>query len=797
MAITGNQKAYMPALSGIGRSGAIRSGAFPKTVFISIGGVPLPPLGSDPTTRVGVLLGSLTITDNLDEAANRCTFRLTNAGAAQGQEIVITMGSKNNLDRLFAGHVVDTTQLYAGKPANVQTDIAAVDYTWQLGFTLVTERYTNQSATAIVVDLLAKYGAVNGFGRVPLTVADGLPVINEITFTDEPLVDCFTRLARRIGGYWYVDYQKLVHLFLEDTSRPAPTPLTPTHPSFNNFTHEVDSSQTLTRVYVEGRGTKVLSAVPIGETSIPVEAVDMFTPAADVFLKVSFQGSDGGAQHLNFSGVVPGGAGTLVGPGIGPSSALTAVAVSGASSIEAGAHFYSYTFVTAAGESLQAPARSVGTGAVPDPLVAPGPVTQAPTGSNGSFIAIGHSISFAYSYGTGTPSVSDPHTLISPSSGPITTVSNHDPLNPAHSAPITVPVPYSTNVSVKQVFVWVRDPATTGANFVSYGNVLTNNPTGGTFYVGGAGSNIFPANPVAPTTNTTGATVVNLSNIGIGPATVTARKLYRTIANGGALKFLATLPNNTATTYSDTASDSALGANAPSGDTSGLQQPDGQVVAGSDILPIAGSSAFQTGGGWAIIGNGEQVIRYTSVTPAGITLVGIPTSGPGAITATIAYNSTVTAAPMLTGIPTSGAWSLSTRALVAGDELYLVVQVDELGRQAELAAAVGGSGIREEWIQDRRLSIGEARARGQATLALRPFGTRSIAYTCRDLNTAAGKTITVNLPAPTNVVGLFKIQQVTISNFRPHPEQPPTFAVQASSVRFSFEDLLRSIKTKE
>ena len=51
----------------------------------------------------------------------------------------------------------------------------------------------------------------------------------------------------------------------------------------------------------------------------------MFAVAADVFAKVSPQGSEGGAQHLTFSGVVPGGAGSLVGPGVGPPGAPDAV----------------------------------------------------------------------------------------------------------------------------------------------------------------------------------------------------------------------------------------------------------------------------------------------------------------------------------------------------------------------------------------------------------------------------------------------------------------------------------------
>jgi hypothetical protein len=56
--------------------------------------------------------------------------------------------------------------------------------------------------------------------------------------------------------------------------------------------------------------------------------------------------------------------------------------------------------------------------------------------------------------------------------------------------------------------------------------------------------------------------------------------------------------------------------------------------------------------------------------------------------------------------------------------------------------------------------------------------------------------ITVNLPAPMNLAGSFKIQQVTIGNFRPRGTQYPTYTVDASTDMFSFEDWLQRFQTK-
>lgn len=60
---------------------------------------------------------------------------------------------------------------------------------------------------------------------------------------------------------------------------------------------------------------------------------------------------------------------------------------------------------------------------------------------------------------------------------------------------------------------------------------------------------------------------VALTAIPLGGALVTARKLYRTTAGGSTYLLLATLSNNTATTYTDNTADAGLGAGAPTTNT--------------------------------------------------------------------------------------------------------------------------------------------------------------------------------------------------------------------------------------
>ena len=60
---------------------------------------------------------------------------------------------------------------------------------------------------------------------------------------------------------------------------------------------------------------------------------------------------------------------------------------------------------------------------------------------------------------------------------------------------------------------------------------------------------------------------VELTAIQLGGALVTSRKLYRTAANGTTYLLLATIANNTATTYTDNIADASLGAESPTANT--------------------------------------------------------------------------------------------------------------------------------------------------------------------------------------------------------------------------------------
>jgi len=288
----------------------------------------------------------------------------------------------------------------------------------------------------------------------------------------------------------------------------------------------------------------------------------------------------------------------------------------------------------------------------------------------------------------------------------------------------------------------------------------------------------------APTVGTATAAQVQLSAIPIGAGTVTGRKVYRTAANAAQLKLLTTLADNVTTAYLDALADASLGANAPTGDTSGLKQPDGVALAGDTSIIVAGAGWAVPGGGWAIIGNGQQAIRYTGIT--GNTLTGIPPTGPGAITATVSYNSTITGAAALLGV------TGLLRALIKGAPINLWVQRDDLAAQAALAAVDHTDGIIEHLITDERRGETSLTQLCDADLAQYAQPIQTVPYATRDPKTKSGKPITFNLASPA-IHATLTIQEVTITEINFAPRLNPKFTVTASSVRFSLEDILRRL----
>ena len=282
-----------------------------------------------------------------------------------------------------------------------------------------------------------------------------------------------------------------------------------------------------------------------------------------------------------------------------------------------------------------------------------------------------------------------------------------------------------------------------------------------------------------PTVSDAGGAILRVSAIPLGPAGVTARRLYRTKAGGAEFFFVAQLSDNTTTEYLDDNADGQLNDLAPTEGGIG-------ALVGDTSLTIVSAAAFPAGGGW--VRAESQVLRYAAV--SGATLTGIPASGVGAIVAAIRAGAGVVTEPQLIGV------AGLAEDIPEGTTVNLLVTRDDVAAQAALAALIGGgsTGIFEEYINDDRLSQAEAEERGDAKLLEVKDPIRTVTYRTRDVTTQSGRRVDFNLVAPTNLVGSFKIQQVTITDLDPLNQIPPLRQVIASSRRESFEALVRLMK---
>lgn len=785
---------------GVMRLGASRLGTFQPWVRVTIAGV-------DRTAYVN--MAGLTVTDALNHEPNTANLRVREdvpAAPQKGQEVKVFLGDTDVAHTLFAGHILTLDQvLLFDDKTDAAYDLACIDYTWLLNRRLVLTQYTSESATNIVRDLMASF--TSGFTTV--NVEEGLPDIDEITFTNEQMDDALSRIAERIGAHWYIDYGKDLHFFLDEGL---------TAGSISDDTHDgamdleafdaaafdaaiggslrgmkgirtsIDLSQAVTRVWSRGGGSTASVDVVPGDTALPIEETTWYAATGGYV--------DVGPQRLSYTGVrgltVTG---AFVGTGAAPGAAALPTPGAGSSHTVGATYQYAVSFTTAAGETLTGPLGSITIQTLT--MVAPPAITarsRGPSYPTGAISPGATTIRFAVQIG-----------YVGGAVGPLGAASTsyawdgHDwevylgltsPFGSGSYYPLLEPGGPVAPVNYVAIY---RSDDGGGWQPVAYTPGLYG---GGGGWVGGVAVGYVSPAPGAAPTSSFGA--VNLTNIPVsGSASVTGRKIYRTVADGSALKLLTTIANNTATSYGDTTVDGSLGASAPTVDTSGILGQ-GQVLPGASTLPVSGTTPFSEdvgpagGGGWVLVGN--IPVRYTGIGAAALT--GVPASGTGSITAVVNYGTQVLIMPRLTGIPASGVGSVQFN-IREGDEVNVAAMAEDAAAQTALAALVGGDGIVEAFISDGRFSETEALTLAEAQLEERKDPLVTVRFDTRDMTAQSGRNVTVTLSDPP-VSGTYRIQRVTIREIgigrNGLAMTFPLRTVEASSRRFSFEDLIRQIR---
>jgi len=747
---TRGAKALMYAQAGVMRADASRANATSPKVFVAINGVHYATARAVAGQQIDD--DTLEIQETDGETPNTCGFQVRGFVPTDGQDVVITLGSKNNLDRLFAGTVLTDTSGYVGTPANQHDQVNVIDYTWLLTRETITQRWRNESATAIAQAIIAHAG--RGFTSKRVEV--GLPIVDEFSVTNETHIAALKRLADRIGATVKATYQKDVKFGITAGAETDPTTLTAASAlatEMSDFAVTRDLSQVITRQPVEGGGSTAFFDVPAGSPTLPVTAIGWYNAAGGTVVT--------GPQRITYTGL---GFGYVDVP-VASWAVRTAPSTISWSSITWSATLN--RFVAVGGSATAADVMTSSAVALP-PQRTPATnavwtdVTWSP--DRQLFVAVGASVVMTSPDG------------ITWTARTVAEANNWKGVCWSSTLGLFVAVAQDGTHRVMTSVDGLTWTAQTAAAALQWQKV-TWAPALGLFC-----AVAIDGSPNSIMTSPDGVTW-----------TQRAGSPGWAIAWSPALHLFVTVNTQPSTS--------------PDGITWTLRTPP------SNNTWFGVTWAPEVGLFVAVSVNGTSDSTHRAMASAdGITWTGYTTPNAGTWTsvawaaslhlfAAVANNSgdvriittNVSTYQTLTGIPASGPGSI-LYPITQGDPVNLRVVVDDVAAQAVIAALIGGTddGIIEgAVIQDGRISETEARARGQATIDQRKSLNVALSYVTKDTNTHASRTIGANLPVPA-CVGSFKLRSVAIGNF--HPARWPTRHAQASSDRFTLEDLLRQAR---
>jgi hypothetical protein len=734
----------------------------------------------------------------LNDQPDTASFRAHGFAPVAGQRLEVYQGDTSVQHQLFGGRILETTVLYESRPQNVAYDLRCIDPTWLLNRQRVLASYVNQSATAIVLDLVARFTR----GVTTLNVVAGLPVIDAITFTNEEPAVCLTALCQRIAASWYLDYGGDLHVFLSETETAGAITEAEPRTSADHALAE-DLSQVVTKVIGRGGGVAAAIDLPAGSTELPVDegdtAASWYAPTGGLV--------EVGTQLVTYAGVRGHGAvGALVGEAQAPAAAPRVTLMSSSAlgaALPLGTYGYAVTFANATGETKPGPTASVAiTGATAPTLfktsVRPGYYADYQGKTTGGLYSWRIALKYVgggWALGPPTDPViaNDRRYEIYVGSGWNDLTTGHryyTGLMSGTVAPIEATYLYRTTDGGA---VWYQERVFSGVAATSGWLDTPNEMTDADLLLE---NQPYPTGPIALFTAASVDQIPELPAAGF-----TSRKLYRTPVGSAQLKLRATNP--TPPVY-DVAADATLGANAPTSDTSGVTAPttNPTVAAGATAIPVTDTGPFTADGGaasgWARIG--DLTIRYSGIGTAQLT--GLPAAGVGSLTTAVRHGAVILVQPRLTGIPAGGVGAI-TQGIPKGETVTIRVERQDDAAALDLAHRFGFSsqleGIVEEVFSDSRMTIAELTDYLEALLLDRKDPRQTVTFTSRDPSLQVGRTVTITLTTPP-ISGTFRIQRVTFSEIAITGglnRVLPLRRVEATNKLFTFTELLRALRGRE
>jgi len=271
MALSGSQKAYTFARSGIARSGATRSNyVLPWSTVDLIVRDAAGNIVSRTDITSYTRFGSLSVTQALNDEPDTCSFQIVptappTAVPQVGQEIAVAWAPGAVEFRGYALVVQFDRRVRNESP---WVSVQCQDAMWRFDARLVTYRFPAQSVTASIAFL------VQWFCNDPelpsaadfrtAFVQPGMPSIPAFDVVNQRPSTVMRTLTAAVQGAFYVDGFD-VHAWAATLNEPAqtvPQPLTNTLASLKAFRLTEDATQLRKRVLVEGRRASTLIPYP-------------------------------------------------------------------------------------------------------------------------------------------------------------------------------------------------------------------------------------------------------------------------------------------------------------------------------------------------------------------------------------------------------------------------------------------------------------------------------------------------------------------------------------------------------
>jgi hypothetical protein len=737
--------------------------------------------GVDQTIHVN--LATVEIEDVLNDVPNVCAFTMYDTAPTVGQAVAVYRGPASVFE--FAGNIVRIEQFYTGIRHNIGYRVTCQDYTFLLNRRLITKKWTSTSGTTIAQQIISLYTS----GFTSTNVEASLPSLAEFEVILSTPAETLKLLADRLGASFYIDYTKDLHFFVTPEVSDPPSDIDDVTRSGDDLVHKSELSQVRTRVTALGAKARVPRLVPATSTSIVLDSIERFPNAAGTAIC--------GSQLLTFTGA----SSTQTPSGVANAPTAPTAALSGGGGV-VGQVNYRITGVTPDGETVLGAASGNVTGTQVSAPSAPSATASATVDGGLAPGTYGYKVTFEDIDGRETtPSSADADTVsaVPNAAAPnlsSTTTGNMDNPSPSYRVTfftsrgetlgtglgiggLTTPcgvvltIPTSGDGRVQGRHIYRQLP---GAGiYYRVGTLNDNSTTTFTDTLADAALILLTAYPSA---NTTGGQIALTSIPTSGDSRIVRRKIYRTIAGGIQYFYLRTLGDNSTTSFTDTAPDTSLGAQAPSTNTTG------HGVNLTSVPTVTGATARNiyrtTGGG--------TVYRYCGTLNDNSTT----TFTDKKTDAELGQPSPVFG--VLTGVPASSTGSIA-RDLEAGDTVRLYVTRNDTDAQTELAAIEGGDGI-HEFVIDVGDETGatELATAADAELQALASAVKTITFRSRDVNLRSGKTITLDLGGSTNLSGAFLIQRVITTELGIATDLYPLRTVTAAPVALDFRTVLARVR---